>query len=93
MHPRGCHKVHQLSFTNRAFGNAAVLQLRLNKVSELIHNSTNHKNLAMARVCVHFQEIVDTVSMMSVKHVSNCCKCFVCSTPDTLLLLFANAGG
>lgn len=40
------------------------LQLRLNKVSELIHNSTNHKNLAMARVCVHFQEIVDTVSLL-----------------------------
>ena len=39
------------------------LQLRLNKVSELIHNSTNHKNLAMARVCVHFQEIRDTVSL------------------------------
>jgi len=39
------------------------LQLRLNKVSELIHNSTNHKNLAMARVCVHFQEILDTVSL------------------------------
>lgn len=39
------------------------LQLRLNKVSELIHNSTNHKNLAMARVCVHFQDIVDMVSL------------------------------
>ena len=38
------------------------LQLRLNKVSELIHNSTHHKNLAMARVIVHFEEILDTVS-------------------------------
>ena len=37
------------------------LQLRLNKVSELIHNSTHHQNLEMAKVSVHFQEIVDTV--------------------------------
>lgn len=37
------------------------LQLRLNKVSELIHNSTHHQNLEMARVSVHFQEILDTV--------------------------------
>jgi hypothetical protein len=37
-------------------------QLRLNKVSELIHNSTYHQNLEMARVSVHFQEIVDLVS-------------------------------
>ncbi len=38
------------------------LQLRLNKVSELIHNSTHHRNLDMARVTVHFQEIIDLVS-------------------------------
>ena len=38
------------------------MQLRLNKVSELIHNSTHHQNLEMAKVSVHFQEIVDTVS-------------------------------
>ncbi|MED6161971.1 Structural maintenance of chromosomes protein 4, variant 3 [Stylosanthes scabra] len=31
----------------------------LNKVSELIHNSTNHQNLDSAGVSVHFQEIVD----------------------------------
>lgn len=48
------------------------LQLRLNKVSELIHNSTNHKNLAMARVCVHFQEILDTVSLT---------QCLCCEAP------------
>ncbi len=45
-----------------------VTQLRLNKVSELIHNSTNHKNLAMARVIVHFQEILDTVSLPCAVH-------------------------
>lgn len=38
-----------------------VLQLRLNKVSELIHNSTNHRNLETARVSAYFQEIIDTV--------------------------------
>ena len=38
------------------------LQLRLNKVSELIHNSTHHLNLEMAKVSVYFQEIIDTVS-------------------------------
>ena len=34
-------------------------QLRLNKVSELIHNSTDFRNLEYARVEVHFTEIVD----------------------------------
>lgn len=44
------------------------LQLRLNKVSELIHNSTHHQNLEMAKVSVLFQEIVDTVR----------CPCMIC---------------
>ena len=39
------------------------LQLRFNKVSELIHNSTNHKNLEQARVTVFFQEILDQVGL------------------------------
>lgn len=39
-----------------------VLQMRLNKVSELIHNSTNHQNLDSAGVSVHFQEIIDLVT-------------------------------
>ena len=38
-----------------------VLQLRFNKVSELIHSSTNHRNLERATVTVHFQSIVDKV--------------------------------
>ena len=50
---------------------SANLQLRLNKVSELIHNSTNHKNLAMAKVCVHFQDIIDTVRLLLVKCVAS----------------------
>lgn len=38
------------------------LQMRLNRVSELIHNSTYHQNLDSAGVSVHFQEIVDMVT-------------------------------
>ena len=38
------------------------VQLRLNKVSELIHKSTNFRNLDTARVSVHFQYIIDKVS-------------------------------
>lgn len=37
------------------------MQMRLNKVSELIHNSTNYQNLDSAGVSVHFQEIIDLV--------------------------------
>jgi hypothetical protein len=37
--------------------------MRLNKVSELIHNSTNHQNLDKAAVSVHFQEIIDLVKL------------------------------
>lgn len=38
--------------------------MRLNKVSELIHNSTNHQNLDSAGVSVHFQEIIDVVMIL-----------------------------
>lgn len=37
--------------------------MRLNKVSELIHNSTDHQNLESASVSVHFEEIVDSVTI------------------------------
>jgi structural maintenance of chromosome 4 len=40
---------------------ALLLQLRLSKVSELIHNSTNHKDLDSASVMVHFVRIIDLV--------------------------------
>lgn len=39
--------------------------MRLNKVSELIHNSTNHQNLESAGVSVHFQEIIDLVGQFN----------------------------
>jgi hypothetical protein len=37
------------------------LQLRLSKVSELIHNSSQHRNLQQAQVSVFFEEIIDKV--------------------------------
>ena len=57
------------------------VQLRLNKVSELIHNSEHHRNLDTAQVAVHFQEIVDTVractvgvKMLAVQGTGQACK-------------------
>ncbi|PSC72157.1 structural maintenance of chromosomes 4 [Micractinium conductrix] len=56
--PNGSGKSNVIDAMLFVFGKRAK-QLRLNKVSELIHNSTHHRNLEMARVSVHFQEIVD----------------------------------
>ena len=36
--------------------------MRLNRVSELIHNSTDCQNMDCAGVSVHFQEIIDSVN-------------------------------
>lgn len=58
--PNGSGKSNVIDAMLFVFGKRAK-QLRLNKVSELIHNSTYHQNLEMARVSVHFQEIIDTV--------------------------------
>jgi len=48
------------SFTLRWTSCFPLLQLRLRKVSELIHNSVNYQDLEYARVSVYFQDIVDT---------------------------------
>lgn len=58
--PNGSGKSNVIDAMLFVFGKRAK-QLRLNKVSELIHNSTHHRNLEMARVAVHFQEIIDLV--------------------------------
>jgi hypothetical protein len=42
------------------------MQLRFQKVAELIHNSTFHRNLERACVTVHFQEIIDRVRVVGV---------------------------
>ncbi|KAI8101201.1 hypothetical protein M9435_001309 [Picochlorum sp. BPE23] len=57
--PNGSGKSNVIDAMLFVFGKRAK-QLRLNKVSELIHNSTNHRNLEMARVSVYFHEIIDT---------------------------------
>lgn len=59
--PNGSGKSNVIDAMLFVFGKRAK-QLRLNKVSELIHNSTHHQNLEQAKVSVHFQEIVDLVS-------------------------------
>ncbi|XP_058224074.1 structural maintenance of chromosomes protein 4-like isoform X2 [Rhododendron vialii] len=56
--PNGSGKSNVIDAMLFVFGKRAK-QMRLNKVSELIHNSTNHQNLDSASVSVHFQEIID----------------------------------
>ncbi|XP_078438243.1 structural maintenance of chromosome 3 [Wolffia australiana] len=56
--PNGSGKSNVIDAMLFVFGKRAK-QMRLNKVSELIHNSTNHQNLNSACVSVHFQEIID----------------------------------
>ncbi|GBG74228.1 hypothetical protein CBR_g17940 [Chara braunii] len=56
--PNGSGKSNVIDAMLFVFGKRAK-QLRLNKVSELIHNSSNHRDLEMAKVSVHFQEIID----------------------------------
>ncbi|KAK3270880.1 hypothetical protein CYMTET_20742 [Cymbomonas tetramitiformis] len=56
--PNGSGKSNVIDSMLFVFGKRAK-QLRLNKVSELIHNSTDFQNLDFARVSVFFQEIID----------------------------------
>ncbi|PIM99573.1 Structural maintenance of chromosome protein [Handroanthus impetiginosus] len=56
--PNGSGKSNVIDAMLFVFGKRAK-QMRLNKVSELIHNSTNHQNLDSAGVSVRFQEIID----------------------------------
>ncbi|KAH9321111.1 hypothetical protein KI387_015750, partial [Taxus chinensis] len=56
--PNGSGKSNVIDAMLFVFGKRAK-QMRLNKVSELIHNSSNHQNLDKASVSVHFQEIID----------------------------------
>ncbi|KAK6928195.1 RecF/RecN/SMC, N-terminal [Dillenia turbinata] len=56
--PNGSGKSNVIDAMLFVFGKRAK-QMRLNKVSELIHNSTNHQNLDSAGVSVYFEEIID----------------------------------
>ncbi|RQM28941.1 hypothetical protein B5M09_005239 [Aphanomyces astaci] len=57
--PNGSGKSNVIDALLFVFGKRAK-KLRLSKVSELIHKSTNFQNLKEARVSVYFQDIVDT---------------------------------
>ncbi|KAI3898016.1 hypothetical protein MKX03_027551 [Papaver bracteatum] len=56
--PNGSGKSNVIDAMLFVFGKRAK-QMRLNKVSELIHNSSDYQNLDSAAVSVHFQEIID----------------------------------
>eukprot|EP00803_Ostreobium_quekettii_P005317 evm.model.scf_340.8 EVM.evm.TU.scf_340.8 scf_340:54597-68221(-) len=56
--PNGSGKSNVIDAMLFVFGKRAK-KLRLNKVSELIHKSSNYRHLQYARVSVHFQEIID----------------------------------
>ncbi|KAK9135493.1 hypothetical protein Syun_014823 [Stephania yunnanensis] len=56
--PNGSGKSNVIDAMLFVFGKRAK-QMRLNKVSELIHNSNNQQNLDSAGVSVHFEEIID----------------------------------
>lgn len=58
--PNGSGKSNVIDAMLFVFGKRAK-QLRLNKVSELIHNSAGRQGIEHAQVSVHFQEIIDTV--------------------------------
>lgn len=59
--PNGSGKSNVIDAMLFVFGKRAK-QLRLNKVSELIHKSEAFMDLDMCKVSVHFVEIVDKVS-------------------------------
>lgn len=58
--PNGSGKSNVIDALLFVFGKRAK-QIRLNKVSELIHKSDEYSGFAFAKVDVHFAEIVDQV--------------------------------
>ena len=57
--PNGSGKSNLIESLLFVFGKRAK-KMRLNKISELIHNSKEHPNLREASVTVHFYEIRET---------------------------------
>ena len=57
--PNGSGKSNVIDALLFVFGKRAK-KLRLNKVSELVHKSSDHPNLEHAKVSVYFQDIIDT---------------------------------
>ena len=68
--PNGSGKSNVIDAMLFVFGKRAN-QLRLNKVSELIHNSSSFKNLRHTRVDVYFHEIVDVLEGETFEVVPN----------------------
>jgi len=56
--PNGSGKSNCIESLLFVFGKRAK-QMRLNKLSELVHQSAGHSNVPYARVLVNFQEIMD----------------------------------
>ena len=81
--PNGSGKSNVIDATLFVFGKRAK-QLRLSKVSELIHNSTHHQGLEMAKVSVHFQEIIDGVRLFAEWRCWRCCCCCCVAIASTL---------
>lgn len=63
--PNGSGKSNVIDAVLFVFGRQAK-KLRLNKVSEFIHNSEHQRNLTQAKVSVHFEEIYNDVRPFSV---------------------------
>lgn len=59
--PNGSGKSNVIDALLFVFGKRAK-QIRLKKLSELIHKSSRFPNLQSCKVSVHFQEIIDTVA-------------------------------
>lgn len=57
--PNGSGKSNVIDSMLFVFGFRAN-KIRSKKISVLIHNSENHKDINSCSVCVHFQKIIDT---------------------------------
>jgi len=73
--PNGSGKSNVIDSMLFVFGYRAK-QIRSKKVSVLIHNSEQHQNITFCTVSVHFQKIIDLVSVSLC--VCACACVFVC---------------
>ena len=62
--PNGSGKSNVIDAMLFVFGYRSKM-IRTKKVSQLIHNSENHQNVQSCTVAVHFQKIVDLVSVLT----------------------------
>lgn len=81
--PSRKHNGAQQRFAPCTCTEALCAQLRLSKVSELIHKSANHQNLDSARVSVYFQEIIDMVQPGAARACPRSQSCMGCRKKPT----------